>query len=168
MLCTKCKEDKPESDFYRRSSTKKGYTSHCKKCCSVWAAENQELVKKARQKWLDSNYDKAKESKKKYKISNREKLKSDYRTWRLKNQYGITDEDYSRMLEQQNGVCIICGKPEIRVQHGKVQPLTIDHNHETGKIRGLLCFKCNTAIGKLNDDVALLERAILYLKGEIV
>ena len=70
------------------------------------------------------------------------------------------------MYEQQNGVCAICGKPETKVQYGKIQPLTVDHNHETGKVRGLLCFNCNIAIGKLKDDIVLLEKAIDYLKGE--
>jgi hypothetical protein len=166
MICSKCKEDKPESEFYRRRDTKKGYGSHCKSCCSKWAAENQDSIKKARQKWLDSNYEKARDSQRKYKITNREKLKKDYRNWRLKNQYGLTEEDFKELLIKQNGVCAICGQSETKVQHGKIQPLTVDHNHETGKVRGLLCFNCNIAIGKLKDSVVLLEQAIEYLKGE--
>lgn len=164
MICSKCKEDKPEEEFYRRTS-KRGYSSWCKSCCSKWAAENQDLIKKSRQKWLDSNYEKARVFQRKYKITNREKLKRDYRNWRLKNQYGLTEEDFNRLLVEQNGVCAICGNPETKAQYGKIQPLTVDHDHETGKVRGLLCFNCNIALGKLKDNVFLLERAIEYLKG---
>ena len=75
--------------------------------------------------------------------------------------YGVTRKDYDTMLVAQAGVCAICGKAE----NGK--RLAIDHCHKTGEVRGLLCALCNTAIGKLNDDPELLERAAMYLRGKL-
>lgn len=77
--------------------------------------------------------------------------------------YGITAEDYYAMLAAQDNKCALCGSEEVnnsRVSSGK---LFIDHCHNTGKVRGLLCSKCNHAIGLLNDDVDLLHKAITYL-----
>jgi hypothetical protein len=77
--------------------------------------------------------------------------------------YGITAEDYYNMLAAQNNKCAVCESEEVnssRVSSGK---LFIDHCHTTGKVRGLLCSKCNHGIGLLNDDTALLQKAIEYL-----
>lgn len=78
----------------------------------------------------------------------------------LKKKYDITVEDYDRMVEEQNGVCWICGKAET-TNDGT---LHVDHNDESGKVRGLLCGKCNRAIGLLDHSQELLDRAIEYLK----
>jgi len=81
----------------------------------------------------------------------------------IQRTYGITAEDYYSMLVDQNGKCAVCESEEVnssRVSSGK---LFIDHCHDTGKVRGLLCSKCNHAIGLLNDDPELLHKAIAYL-----
>ena len=71
--------------------------------------------------------------------------------------YGISVEDYERMLEEQDGGCHICGKkPEGRA-------LDIDHDHATGKVRGLLCSNHNRALGLLNDDIKLMLRSVEYM-----
>lgn len=74
---------------------------------------------------------------------------------------------YDNLFIKQNGLCAICNKPEImKNRYTKdIQVLAIDHNHETGKIRGLLCMKCNTAIGRMNDDPELLKKAANYLES---
>jgi len=84
----------------------------------------------------------------------------------LKKNYGVTVEQYERMSEQQNGVCAICSKPETRVAHGGfgVRPLSVDHCHDSLKVRGLLCSHCNTALGLMNDDAELLRKAAAYLE----
>jgi Recombination endonuclease VII len=76
----------------------------------------------------------------------------------LRRTYGITIADYDRMFEEQNGVCAICGeaRPEERTLH-------IDHDHETGVIRGLLCFRCNNALGDFREEYELFQRAADYL-----
>lgn len=89
-----------------------------------------------------------------------------FRNSELKKKYGITLQEYNSMLKQQNGVCAICGEHETTVIKGKVMSLSVDHCHTTNKVRGLLCNHCNHAIGKLKDDVALLEKAIAYLKKQ--
>lgn len=81
-----------------------------------------------------------------------------YRRENLKKRYGITLQEYDNMLAAQDGVCAICGK-ECR----KNMFLSVDHDHETGAIRGLLCDDCNNGLGKFFDDVSLLQKAIDYL-----
>lgn len=87
---------------------------------------------------------------------------------RLKAVYGITEEEYDRLLAEQGGVCAICGEPETVDavnQHGTtLSRLCVDHNHETGQIRGLLCRRCNLGLGHLGEDVARLRSAITYLE----
>lgn len=78
--------------------------------------------------------------------------------------YGVTIEDYERMFAEQNGMCAICKKPETTIRKGKLMPLSVDHCHKTGKVRGLLCKKHNSAIGLLEDDVDLVMAAGEYLK----
>lgn len=75
---------------------------------------------------------------------------------RTLKRYGITAEDYDHMFAEQNGLCAICGRPDSRA-------LSVDHDHETGKVRGLLCSKCNFLLGYADDDPEILTRAIEYL-----
>jgi hypothetical protein len=84
----------------------------------------------------------------------------------LKSLYGITIEDYEKMLEEQNGVCAICSKPETNIDYRTAKPrkLSVDHCHETGKVRRLLCEYCNTGLGKFHHDTQLLKKAIDYLE----
>ena len=83
----------------------------------------------------------------------------------LSRSYGISLDDYNRMLEKQGGCCAICHgddpKSPTRVNHWYV-----DHCHTTGKVRGLLCNACNRALGNFGDSIENLERAILYLKNQ--
>ena len=96
----------------------------------------------------------------------------------LKHRYGITEEQYDQMLVQQKHSCKICGhkpdkcqtQPDKRQEPDKCQtqpdkPLYVDHCHQTKVIRGLLCHKCNVALGHMNDDPEQLERAANYLRS---
>lgn len=88
-----------------------------------------------------------------------ERGKTDQRRRDLKRRFDITPDDYDQLLCEQGGVCAICKKTcstGIR--------LAVDHNHTTGKVRGLLCTGCNTGLGKFKDSVELLTSAIAYLK----
>jgi hypothetical protein len=79
----------------------------------------------------------------------------------LKHRYGITEDDYHKMVKDQQCKCKICGnKPQ--------KPLYVDHCHETKRIRGLLCHQCNVALGHMNDDPQRLEKAISYLKESCI
>jgi hypothetical protein len=134
--CTGCKEEKPLTDF---SSNGKYIRSRCKPCNAAqarrWAAENKERALETQRR----------------------------RT--LPQTYGITYEEYEQMLADQNGVCAICGKdePNEHGRTGKKFRLSVDHCHDTGVVRGLLCQKCNRALGLLNDSPELLQSAIDYL-----
>ena len=84
----------------------------------------------------------------------------------LKKTYGITLDEYDELLNMQQKVCAICGNPETAVDNkGHIRMMPVDHCHRTGKIRGLLCTGCNTALGGFKDDIDLLEKAIKYLKN---
>jgi len=82
--------------------------------------------------------------------------------------HGLTLEAYDKMFEQQNGVCAICGLPETRKNQYGTRKLSVDHDHLTGKVRGLLCSNCNQGIGHLKSDehgTEILCAAIGYLKN---
>lgn len=85
------------------------------------------------------------------------------RNRKLKQKFGIDNLEYQRLLEKQKGVCGICFN-EQKVLKRNRGFLSVDHNHKTGKIRGLLCGNCNRAIGLLYDNTKLLKQAIKYLK----
>lgn len=78
--------------------------------------------------------------------------------------YGVTQAMYADMLREQGGVCAVCGNPETGTIYGKVRELAIDHDHDTGKVRGLLCANCNSALGMLRDDIRYASAALRYLK----
>jgi hypothetical protein len=107
------------------------------------------------------NSKKRKQSSLKYSRNNKEKLRNNF----LKYNYNISLLDYNNLFIKQGGLCLICLKPEIIKNKGKekIKDLAVDHNHKTGKIRGLLCHKCNTAIGLMNENPLILDRAKEYL-----
>ena len=87
----------------------------------------------------------------------------------LRRVYRITAVEYARLLQEQEGVCAICGRAERynggrgRRDEANAMRLAVDHDHKSGKVRGLLCVMCNTAIGAFDDDPLLLAKAIVYL-----
>ena len=80
------------------------------------------------------------------------------------NRYKLLSEShYFELARAQEYVCKICLKPETACQNGTIKALSIDHCHETGKVRGLLCGRCNTGLGMFKDDINSLMNAIEYL-----
>jgi hypothetical protein len=104
------------------------------------------------------------EEKAAYYQANKEKMKEQVMRAKMYRKYGITIEEYDAMYADQNGVCAICNQPESLMLRGAIKRLAIDHCHETGKIRGLLCFSCNTALGSFKDDPAIITAALSYLR----
>lgn len=83
------------------------------------------------------------------------------RAIKIKHRFGITGEEYDRLLETQGGMCALCGQPETVSHNGQTPSmLAVDHDHETGAVRGLLCFRCNVGLGHLDG---LLEKAMQYV-----
>ena len=89
---------------------------------------------------------------------------ADRRRKNLQYGYGMTLADYDSLLERQGGVCAICGGPP-NGRGRRYSNFAVDHDHKTGAVRGLLCSNCNTGIGNLRDDIALLKLAIKYLEA---
>jgi|APCry1669188879_1035177.scaffolds.fasta_scaffold02054_10 hypothetical protein len=86
----------------------------------------------------------------------------------LKRLYGITLDDYDRMLVEQKGVCKLCGTSDPggrQSGRGKVNVFFVDHCHKSGNVRGLLCNTCNRAIGQVKENIDFFENAIAYLKA---
>jgi hypothetical protein len=102
-------------------------------------------------KEYQKNYDKI------YKEANKEKATIWYRASHLRTEYGLTLEEYDILLKSQNNVCAICGK------ESKKKAMCVDHDHVTGKIRGLLCDLCNTGLGAFHDNPKLVAIAAEYL-----
>ena len=95
---------------------------------------------------------------------NAEKVRQYRRNAAFKIRYGITLEQYSQMVKDQNEICLICSrKPD---GYGPIQSrvLSVDHCHTTGRIRGLLCHRCNTALGAFREDINILKKAIQYIE----
>jgi len=130
-----------------------------------WRAKNPDKVRiiqrRAREKAL-LNPDKAakiREFQSGYREKNREYLSGKERERR----FGISLADYSVLVAAQDNKCAICFQPETEMRNGKVKALAVDHDHETGENRGLLCVACNTGIGKLKEDRNIMISAIKYL-----
>lgn len=98
---------------------------------------------------------------KEYRKNNEKKYYETYKNTRLKREYGISLIQYNEILKNQNNSCAICESTDTGRKDSK--SFAVDHCHKTGKIRGLLCMRCNTDIGKFRDDVNLLQKAIDYL-----
>lgn len=95
----------------------------------------------------------------------REKIRRNRHSYTLRDKFGMTLADYDKMHEAQQGLCAICHKPETKVSgtRGTVKRLSLDHNHATGKARGLLCMRCNTAIAMFDEDAYRFGSAVRYL-----
>ena len=109
----------------------------------------EKLVESGRQDYL-KNKDKIK----KYLIKNKIKI----REGRIKYLYGITEDDYQNLLQSQKGICAICGG-----QNPEPKRLEVDHDHVTGRVRALLCGRCNKVLGMVYEEPTLLNRMANYL-----
>ena len=151
--CKRCGEE-TDHVLYRRKVI---YGSPvCKRCIERKKKEAREKTKRARRGDTPWPRDMSPEEKDAY-------YKELQRKSYYKRTYGISLEDYKEMLAAQSGRCSICGIHQDNVPKGRW--LAVDHCHHTGKVRGLLCLHCNTGIGKLQDDVFLLQAAIDYLNS---
>lgn len=135
--CPLCKEVKPLEDFPKDPSRKSGVHSYCRICR---AADSRRRNRLRRQEG----------------ILNRENLKRKARS------LGMTIEEAESIYEQVGEACMICGGPPT----GNHRRLAMDHDHKTGKFRGLLCGWCNNGLGMFQDNPETLRQAARYLEGE--
>ncbi len=168
--CVSCGNDKQGSEFYRHayttSSGKKGtrYESSCKECKEI---KGQARVRANREKYQESrakSYAKRRGEKaakaKVYYQTNKLEIRKKTRGYHLVGNYGITEQQYQQLLVSQEGRCVICSIHEDDAPRGI---LMVDHNHQTGKVRGLLCHNCNVACGLLRDDPETARKLADYL-----
>jgi len=151
--CPHCNKNKNLSEFSKDKSRKSGRSSWCKSC----------LSKKQRERYK-KNPSKYRKIVQKHYIKNKDKILADLRAkGRLRNleQRKVSIDFYNELFVSQNGCCFICGTHAENAYKG----LHIDHDHNSGEIRGLLCHKCNTALGLFQDNVDFLKIAIVYLNN---
>ena len=157
--CLCCKKEKPLSGFGKSRGIKKFYPrSYCKKCAikklNYWRDKNPEKVQRSVKEHYRKHINEYKNRAQQCYLRNPEK-------WNLRR-YRMTPEEYEKLLKIQNGVCAICLNVE---SIKRKKRLSVDHNHQTGKIRGLLCSKCNNGIGWFKEDLVILNRAVEYLRA---
>mgnify|MGYP003939491259 CR=1 FL=1 len=145
--CSKCGLIKSYSNFYVDKSRKDGLTYDCKECRK--SHRRSYYMKTKNTKYM-------KEYNKQYYKENKTKEHNRY----LEKTYGITYKEKIRLLELQNYKCAICGK-DLKTRGNDTN---IDHNHDTGDVRGILCTRCNTLLGWANESIEILMRAVYYLK----
>lgn len=142
--CNICKIDKPFTDFHRYNRAPDGLQYHCKQCGLEY--RRTPWAKKTIAKWKQTK-------------SGQRCLRDGW----YKRTYGITLEQYNELLTKQSGVCAICGNKETALKKGKIKSLGVDHDHTTGKVRGLLCDACNRGLGSFKEDKNSLLWAVGYL-----
>lgn len=135
-----------------RKEYNKQYRIKNKKHLKQYYKEYRDSHKEERKEYRDSHKEKSKQ----YRIDNKEKIKNSI----IKRKYGIPLEEYNIIFNKQEGRCAICGIH----QNEMSKTLHIDHDHKTGRIRGLLCGNCNLLIGNADDNITTLESAINYLR----
>jgi actin-related protein len=145
-----------------------------------WRAKNREAVAQAQKKSYQNHREKRLAATKAYRLANPEKIAEIARRARknmtperraeaaekkrittMMRRYGLTPKDYERMLSEQGGCCALCPRTAGQERYKK---LNVDHCHDTGKVRGLLCTPCNHAIGILGDTAEHLKKAVAYLE----
>lgn len=147
--CCKCKIWKPIDEFHKRFRSKTGLKESCKDCSNKHSKEYHSRNRNTRIIQI-----------KEYKNKNKDKI-IEYKNLK---KYGLTNDEYNNLLSQQNYVCAICKKAETSKQHGTVKRLSVDHCHKSNKVRGLLCYNCNIALGHFKDNTNILAKAIVYLE----
>ena len=146
-ICSICNESKSIESFSGR---------RCRQCRTNIAREKLNAS--------PSRLEKRREAVRRWHATHPEESFARYRKAHLQYNFGLTVDAYTAMLENQDNKCAICKKEEtFRNGTGNIVSLAVDHDHETGKVRGLLCKDCNQSIGKFNDDPELLYSAYQYL-----
>lgn len=131
--CSECKIEKQRSEFHKNLRTKDGLSGKCKTCQS--------------------------DAHKRYYRSNADNISIRMKFQRIKKKYGLTKEEYYKLLNDQMNMCAICEiflNNEVKVD--------VDHDHKTGKVRGILCTNCNSMLAHAKDDINTLMSGIKYLK----
>ena len=150
--CPTCGNAKSASEFFRNRSRPDGLNSQCKECIASRPLSESGIAKRnaqARQYYRN-------------RLSRGPRDPVQTRISKLRLKYGLTLDDYDALLQSQNGVCGICGTDQ---PGGRWNRFAVDHCHETGKVRGLLCDSCNHCLGRFGDNLDGVMRAVRYLRN---
>lgn len=143
-ICTKCRIEKDESEFYKCRINKDGLNYWCKLCCKQREHDRYvDDIAGCRTKKLE-NYQ-----------NNKIEIEKKRKKYRLQIKYGLSYDHYTLLLQKQERKCAICGRSDLT--------LNVDHRHNDGHIRGLLCRDCNMLLGHAYDNSTILRRAAVYL-----
>lgn len=163
-ICKKCGEEKEIISFDKYKSGKNYYRCHtCRRCKYLKLKLDpikyelyREKSNERRKRFYENNKEYDINRAKEYHKNNKDKSKNS----NIKYRYNLNIEEYYKIKEKQNNCCAICGKNEQLLN----KSLHIDHCHKTHKVRGLLCSRCNLAIGAFEDNIEYLKNAIIYLE----
>lgn len=142
--CKHCKKRRRLSNFPKNSHSSDGLYSMCRPCNRKRSRRYYRKAKRYRDPWWTPNP--------------RNRLGLSGREYRLRRVFGISLEEYEKLAVAQGNACAICRNPPKSRKN-----LDVDHDHKTGKVRGLLCNLCNMGLGSFRDDRNLLHSAIAYL-----
>lgn len=156
--CTRCEKFLDDDQFYKRNKSKDGLSYYCRTCCKQQGYEYYHANPKLYNDRSHKNYRRLKVKDPDF---NKKRYQNQQRSFHLKKNFGLSETDYQNLFILQNGVCAICQEPNKSKIH-----FAVDHNHVSGKIRGLLCYSCNTGLGKFKENVETMNRAIMYLKSQ--
>lgn len=158
-VCGRCKEEKSFDQFGKKGN---GYQSYCIPCRRIkqkeWVAADPSRTEKARQRakeWSRNNPEKKRQHSLNWKKRNIDSVKEKGFAYHINKTYGLTVEQYDQIFQNQSGCCAICNKNK---------KLWIDHDHNTGNVRGLLCPSCNTLVGYIETHIDLIEKTVEYIK----
>lgn len=163
--CSKCQEDRPADEFIKNDR-------RCRPCRNAYRREWERLnpgkAAEGRRRWREANPETLTAARKKWREDNKEKLRDDKRRDRLAK-FGLTPQVYDELLAMQGGVCAICKETCPTGRN-----LAVDHDHACCPgnescgvcVRGLLCYRCNTAIGHLGDSAQIARSAADYLEQQ--
>lgn len=161
MTCTKCKFEKDVSNFKKHRQRKNGLYEQCRECVREYRSRPE--VKAQSLAAQRKRYQRP-HVKEMARIRSLEFRKTDIGkrcviNSNLRITYGISINEYDALFTTQKGCCAICEKHQVEL----TRRLHVDHDHKTGKIRGLLCHYCNTSLGGFKEDSAMMKKAIEYL-----
>lgn len=155
-----------QAEYYKQNKEKRIAQN------KAWYEKNKEQINARKRKNYQVNREEKLVKNREWRKNNpeydkqwREKNREQVRNSKLKYNYGENAPEIVKiLLKEQNGVCALCGLSETRTRNGKVLPLHVDHDHITGKIRGLLCSNCNRGLGFLKDDIKIFLKIPGYLE----
>ena len=168
-FCPSCAVEKTTDKFHKAKKEKDGLQYRCIECSKQYHArryaEQKDKLSQQIAKYRSNNKKKLAAAQNVWRKNNPDKVKQYQRISNLRKNFGLSVSDYEAIAVKQNGLCDICRQPESFVHKATntTAQLAVDHCHKTGKVRGLLCKSCNTALGIFKDDTKLLLQAIDYL-----